>query len=145
MLNSVTLIGNLGKDPESRFMPNGEQVVSFSLATSRSWKNKQSGQRETESEWHRITIFGKLGEIAVKYLKKGSKVYLQGRLKTQKYQKNGVDTYATSIIADEMIMLDGKHEDSEQQQRPAQPQQRTKATKPTTSNYDDYDDPDIPF
>lgn len=120
MLNKVTLIGNLGADPESRFMASGEQVVTLNVATTRRWKDKQSGERKEETEWHRVSIFGKLAEIASKYLKKGSKCYLEGRIKTSKYQKNGVDMYSTGIIADQMIMLDGKSDDSGAQPQQAQ-------------------------
>lgn len=138
MLNRVTLIGNLGADPESRFMPSGEQVVTLNVATTRRWKNKQTGERQDETEWHRVTIFGKLAEIAAQYLKKGSKCYLEGRIKTSKYQKDGVDVYSTGIIADQMIMLDSREGGQPAQQRPQGNQSATR------DNFADYDD-DIVF
>jgi len=135
MLNKVTLIGNLGADPESRFMPSGEQVVTLNVATTRRWKDKQTGERKDETEWHRVTIFGKLAEIAAQYLKKGSKCYLEGRIKTSKYQKEGVDVYSTGIIADQMIMLDGRSEGQANQ-----PQQSAQGQQQPRDNFADYDD-----
>ncbi len=106
------LIGNLGADPEVRYMPSGETVTNIRIATSRRWKDRNSGEQREETEWHRITFFNignfKLAEIAGEYLKKGSKVYVEGRLKTSKYQKNGTDQYSTDIIADQMQMLDSR-------------------------------------
>ncbi|RLA20986.1 MAG: single-stranded DNA-binding protein [Gammaproteobacteria bacterium] len=108
MLNKVMLIGNLGSDPDGRFLPNGNQVVNFNVATTMRWKDKQSGERKEKTEWHRVIIFGKLAEICVKYLHKGSQVYVEGRLQTRKWQdKAGVDKYTTEIIADTMNMLGG--------------------------------------
>ena len=105
MLNKVILIGRLGKDPETRFMPNGEAVCNFSVATSESWKD-QSGQRQERIEWHNITMYRRLAEIAGQYLKKGSQVYLEGRIQSRKYtDKNGVERTAYDIIANEMKML----------------------------------------
>lgn len=108
MLNKVMLIGNLGADPEVRYMPNGDTVTTISLATSRRWKDRQTGEQREETEWHRVTFFNKLAQIAGEYLKKGSKAYVEGRLKTSKYQKNGQDQYSREIIADQMQMLDSR-------------------------------------
>ena len=107
MLNKVILIGRLGKDPETRFMPNGEAVCNFSVATSESWKD-QSGQRQERIEWHNITMYRRLAEIAGQYLKKGSQVYLEGKIQSRKYQgKDGIERTAYDIIANEMKMLSG--------------------------------------
>lgn len=130
-VNKVILVGTLGKDPETKFMPSGNQVTSFSVATSESWKDK-SGEKQEVTEWHNITMFGKVAEIAEKYLKKGSKVYLEGKIKTEKYQKDGVDKYITKIICDQMQMLDSKPEGAPKAQKAA-PEQ--------TGGFDD----DIPF
>ena len=106
-LNKVTLIGNLGADPVKR-EANGITVASFSVATTETWKDKTTGEKKEATEWHRISAFGKLAEIMLQYLKKGSQVYIEGKLKTSKYQKDGVDHYSTDIVADEMKMLGGK-------------------------------------
>jgi len=111
MLNKVTLIGNLGADPDARFMPTGGQVVTLSIATSRRWKDKQSGERKEQTEWHRVIMFNRLAEICAEYLHKGSQVYIEGRLQTRKWEKDGVERYTTEIIADQMTML-GSHGDS---------------------------------
>ncbi len=112
MLNKVMLIGNLGADPEVRYMPSGDTITTINLATSRRWKDRQTGDQREETEWHRVTFFNignfKIAEIAAEYLKKGSKVYVEGRIKTSKYQKNGQDHYSTAIIADQMQMLDSR-------------------------------------
>mgnify|MGYP002622014289 CR=1 FL=1 len=108
-INKVILVGNLGNDPETRYMPSGSAVTNLSVATSRSWKDKQTGEQREETEWHRVAMFGRLAEIAAEYLRKGSQVYLEGRLKTRKWQdKQGNDRYTTEIIADEMQMLGGR-------------------------------------
>ena len=108
-VNKVILIGNLGKDPEVRYMPSGGGVANLSLATSESWKDKQTGEMQEKTEWHRVVFFGKLGEIAGEYLKKGSKIYVEGRIQTRKWQdKEGHDRYSTEIIGNEMQMLDSK-------------------------------------
>jgi single-strand DNA-binding protein len=106
-VNKVILMGNLGRDPEVRFMPNGEAVCNFSIATTDSWKDKQ-GQKVEKTEWHNIVMYRKLAEIAGEYLKKGSPVYLEGRLQTRKWEKDGVERYSTEIIADQMQMLGSK-------------------------------------
>ena len=108
-VNKVILIGNLGADPETRFMPSGGAVTNFKMATSESWKDKQTGQQQERTEWHRVVFFNKLGEIAGEYLKKGSKVYVEGSIRTRKWQgQDGQDRYTTEIVANEMQMLDGR-------------------------------------
>lgn len=108
-INKVILIGNLGADPETRAMPSGMTVANIRVATSESWKDKQSGEQKERTEWHSVSMFGRLGEIAGEYLKKGSKVYIEGKLQTRKWQdKQGNDRYTTEIVANEMQMLDGK-------------------------------------
>lgn len=109
-LNKVLLIGNLGKDPEMRYMPDGAAICNFSIATTESWKDKNTGQKQEKTEWHNITMYRRLAEIAGQYLKKGSSVYIEGRLQTRKWQDKttGADRYTTEIIADEMKMLGGK-------------------------------------
>lgn len=108
-VNKVILIGNLGNDPEIRYTPNGSAVANVSLATSESWKDKQSGEMQDRTEWHRVVFFNRLAEIVGEYLKKGSKIYIEGSLRTRKWQdKNGLDRQTTEIIANEMAMLDSK-------------------------------------
>ncbi|MGB5299990.1 MAG: single-stranded DNA-binding protein [Thiogranum sp.] len=108
-VNKVILVGNLGADPEVKYMPNGNAVANVTLATSESWKDKQSGEQKDKTEWHRVVFFRRLAEIAGEYLKKGSQVYLEGKLQTRKWQdKNGNDRYTTEIIANEMQMLGGR-------------------------------------
>lgn len=108
-VNKVILIGNMGRDPEIRYTPNGTAVASVSIATSEAWKDKQSGQLQERTEWHRVIFFSRLAEIVGEYLKKGSKIYIEGRLQTRKWQdKGGQDRYTTEIVAESMQMLDGK-------------------------------------
>lgn len=108
-INKVILIGNLGADPEVRYMPSGNAVTNVNLATSESWKDKQSGQMQERTEWHRVVFFNRLAEIAGEYLRKGSKVYIEGSLRTRKWQgQDGQDRYTTEIVASEMQMLDGR-------------------------------------
>jgi single-strand DNA-binding protein len=105
-VNKVILIGNLGRDPETRYMPNGEAVTNVNLATTETWKDRASGERQEKTEWHRVTFYRRLAEIAGEYLKKGSQVYVEGRLETRKWtDKEGKDRYTTEIIANEMRML----------------------------------------
>ena len=105
-VNKVILIGNLGRDPETRYMPNGEAVTNITLATTETWKDRSSGDRQEKTEWHRVTFYRRLAEIAGEYLKKGSQVYVEGRLETRKWtDKEGKDRYTTEIIASEMKML----------------------------------------
>jgi len=108
-VNKVILIGNLGADPETRSMPSGMTVANIRIATSESWKDKQSGEQKERTEWHNVAMFGRLGEIAGEYLRKGSQVYIEGSLRTRKWQdKEGRDRYTTEVIADEMQMLGGR-------------------------------------
>lgn len=105
-VNKVIIVGNLGRDPETRYMPSGDAMTTIAVATTDSWKDKTSGEKKEQTEWHRITFFGKLAEIAGQYLKKGSQVYIEGSLRTRKYtDKDGVEKYATDIKADTMQML----------------------------------------
>ena len=107
-INKVILVGNLGADPEVRYMPNGGAVANLRLATTDSWRDKQSGDKQERTEWHRVVLFGKLGEIAGEYLRKGSQVYVEGRIQTKKWQGNdGQDRYSTEIVASDMQMLGG--------------------------------------
>lgn len=109
-INKVILVGNLGNDPEIRYTQGGAAVAALTLATSEKWKDKNTGQQQEKTEWHNVTLFGRLGEIAGEYLKKGSKVYIEGKLQTDKWQdKEGNDRYTTKIIAREMQMLDSRH------------------------------------
>ncbi len=143
-VNKVILVGNLGKDPEVRYMPNGNAVANITLATSESWKDKQTGEPQEKTEWHRIVLFRRLGEIAGEYLKKGSQVYIEGRLQTRKWQDNsGNDRYTTEIVADNMQMLGGRGGGSAGFQSDAAPQSKA-APAPATAGADDFDD-DIPF
>jgi len=108
-INKVILIGNLGQDPEVRYMPNGGAVCNITVATSETWKDKNTGEQQEKTEWHRVVMFRRLAEIAGEYLKKGSKVYLEGKLQTRKWQdQQGQDRYTTEVVADEMQMLDSR-------------------------------------
>lgn len=123
-VNKVILVGHLGKDPEVRYMPSGSAVANVTLATSESWKDKQSGDKQERTEWHNVVFFGKLAEIAGEYLKKGAQVYVEGSLRTEKYEKDGQTRYTTKIIAGGMQMLGGKPGDKQEstpQQAPADP------------------------
>lgn len=146
-VNKVILVGNLGKDPEIRYLPNGDAVCNFSLATTRSWKDKTTGDKAEETEWHRISTFGKLAEIAGQYLKKGSSCYLEGRLKTRKWQdKEGKDNYTTEVIAESLQMLGGRGEQSQAPAPAPAPRapQRAPAKPASGTGFDSMDD-DIPF
>ncbi len=166
-VNKVILVGNLGKDPEVRYMPNGEAVANFSIATTDNWKDK-SGVKQEKTEWHNIVMYRRLAEIAGEYLKKGRPVYVEGRLQTRKWEKDGVTRYTTEIVADQMQMLgsgrdggstsydgdmnQGGGQDDYSQSAPRQnegrqnaPAQNAPAAKPASgNNFDDFDD-DIPF
>ena len=108
-VNKVILVGTLGRDPEVKYGSNGNAIVNLSLATSETWKDKNSGEKQEKTEWHRVVIFGKLAEIAAEYLKKGSQAYFEGKLQTRKWQdKDGQDRYTTEIVAHQMQMLGGK-------------------------------------
>jgi len=109
-INKVILIGNLGKDPEMRYMPNGNAVANLTLATTESWKDKQTGERKDKTEWHRLTVFNRLGEMCGEYLKKGAKIYVEGKLQTRKWQgQDGQDRYTTEIVVDEIQMMDARN------------------------------------
>ncbi|MDR1057594.1 MAG: single-stranded DNA-binding protein [Coxiellaceae bacterium] len=147
-INKVILIGNLGNDPEVRYTPNGSAVATISLATSETWKDKQSGEMQDRTEWHRVVFFSRLAEIVGEYLHKGSKVYVGGSLRTRKWQdKNGVDRYTTEIIANEMHMLDSRAANNNTQEKHVTnqtvptPHSEPEASIAPTSNIDD----DIPF
>ncbi|RYY74324.1 MAG: single-stranded DNA-binding protein [Gammaproteobacteria bacterium] len=112
-INKVIIIGNIGQDPEVKYMPSGGAVTNVSIATSETWKDKNTGQPQERTEWHRVVFFNRLGEIAGEYLKKGSKVYIEGSLRTRKWQaQDGTDRYTTEIVANEMQMLDGRGDNS---------------------------------
>lgn len=142
MLNKVILIGRLGQEPTIRHMPNGDAVCNFSVATSESW-NDQSGQRQERTEWHNVTMYRRLAEIAGQYLKKGSQVYLEGKIQSRKYQgKDGIERTAYDIIANEMKMLGGVNNDGQQAQAETPTPPRRQATP--AAPVEDIDD-DIPF
>lgn len=144
-INKVILIGNLGADPEVRYMSNGNAVANLSLATSEMWKDKQTGENQERTEWHRVVLYNQLGKIAGDYLKKGSKVYIEGSLRTRKWQdKNGQDRYTTEIIAQEMQMLDSKGGGNFQNASPYDHEHSSHSTPVTESAADPLDD-DIPF
>ena len=146
-VNKVIIVGNLGRDPESRSFPNGDQVCNVAIATTDKWKDKASGEMKEITEWHRVSFFGRLAEIAGQYLRKGSQVYVEGSIRTRKYtDKDGVEKYSTEIRADSMQMLGGKQEGGE---RPAaatpQRQQPARQAAPAGSGFDDMDSDSIPF
>ncbi|MEO1246944.1 MAG: single-stranded DNA-binding protein [Pseudomonadota bacterium] len=108
-INKVIIVGNLGQDPDTRYMPSGGAVTNFTVATNESWKDKQTGEQKDRTEWHKVAMFGRLAEIAAEYLRKGSQVYVEGKLRTRKWQdRDGNDRYTTEIVADEMQMLGGR-------------------------------------
>ena len=148
-INKVILVGNLGKDPETRYMPNGKAVTNFTVATSESWKDKQTGEQREQTEWHNIVMYDRLAEIAAEYLRKGSQVYLEGKLRTRKWQdKEGRDRYTTEIQANEMQMLGarggggGMGTESRAEPRGSAGGERP---APATSRSDEAFDDDIPF
>ncbi len=160
-INKVILVGNLGKDPEVRYTPNGNAICNVSVATTRTWKDKNSGDKQEETEWHRVVFYDRLAEIAGEYLKKGRSVYVEGRLKTRKWQnKEGQDVYTTEIIATEMQMLGGRDGGggggaeggggggyNRESRGSAAPAPRAPAPRPapkSNTGFDDMDD-DIPF
>ena len=168
-INKVILVGNLGNDPDTRYTQGGTTVCNISVATTESWKSKD-GQREERTEWHRVVAFGKLGEIMDEYLRKGSKVYIEGKLRTEKYtDKEGVERYTTKVYADEMRMLDGRRDDEGRGQPQREERQsygggggggRSQSSAPPRSapsggtrrappqqqsSGNDFDDDDIPF
>lgn len=147
-VNKVILIGNLGADPEVRYMPSGGAVANVRLATNESWKDKQSGEMQERTEWHRVVFFGRLGEVVGEYLKKGSQVYVEGRLQTRKWQdKDGQDRYTTEIVANDMQMLGGRGGASgggDWNQDRDEGQSGRQGKRPAAAVADDLDD-DIPF
>lgn len=151
-INKVILIGNLGADPEVRYTQSNSAVCNLSLATSETWRDKQTGEQRENTEWHRVVLFARLGEIAGEYLRKGSKVYIEGRLQTRKWQdQSGQDRYTTEIVANEMQMLDSRGSDAPmgdsvgygggRPQRQAQPQRQPASAPPVDDDMGD----DIPF
>ncbi len=157
-VNKVILVGNLGRDPEVRYSPDGVAICNVSIATTSQWKDKSSGEKREETEWHRVVFYNRLAEIAGEYLKKGRSVYIEGRIKTRKYQdkETGADRYSTDIIAEQMQMLGGRdgggdmggadygsESSAPRQQRPAQPRPAAPQASPA-ANLADMDD-DIPF
>ena len=149
-VNKVTLIGNLGNDPEVRYGASGNAVANVSLATTESWRDKDSGEQQEKTEWHRVVFFGKLAEIVAEYLKKGRQIYVEGRLQTNKWQdKEGNDRYTTQIVANEMQMLGSRDDNSSNQGYPPPasdetPAKEKKQSASVESPMDDIDD-DIPF
>ncbi len=140
-VNKVIIVGNLGRDPEIRYMPSGDAIANIAVATSYKSKDKNTGEQKELTEWHRISFFGKLAEIVGQYLKKGSSVYVEGRLQTRKYQKDGVDHYATDIVAEQMQMLGGRQDGSEQ---PAQAPRQAPKAQPKPAPFE-ADPDEIPF
>ncbi len=149
-INKCIIIGNLGQDPETKYLPSGGAVCNFTVATSESWKDKQTGEQKDKTEWHRIVAFRRLAEICGEYLRKGSKVYIEGKLQTRKWQdKNGADRYTTEIVANEMQMLDSRPEGPEKyaadeeraRQKPKPPPQNQPQGDHQQKNFDDK----IPF
>jgi len=150
-VNKVILVGHLGRDPEVRYMPSGGGVANVTLATTDSWKDKQSGEKQERTEWHRVVFFNRLAEIVGEYLKKGSQVYVEGRLQTRKWQDNsGQDRYTTEIVANEMQMLGGRNAGASDFNQDSAPAPAAAAAAPPQStgsgagSANDFDD-DIPF
>jgi len=154
-VNKVILVGNLGADPETKYLPSGDAVANIRLATTDRWKDKASGEMKEATEWHRIAFFGRLAEIAGEYLKKGSQVYIEGRIRTRKWQdKEGQDRYSTEIVADSMQMLGSRSGAGEARSEPRGEPMGQKAGEPKTATaaagakkpgkFDDMED-DIPF
>ncbi|HMT92972.1 single-stranded DNA-binding protein [uncultured Thiothrix sp.] len=163
-INKVILVGTLGRDPETKYMPSGGAITNVSIATSEQWKDKNSGERQERTEWHRVVFYNKLAEIAGQYLRKGQQVYVEGRLQTRKWQgQDGQDRYTTEIIADEMQMLGGRAEGGSAGEfnappvsatnsssgnygsgRPSTPPANTNSAPAGRNDFEDFDD-DIPF
>ena len=152
-VNKVILVGNVGNDPEVRYMPNGNAVANVSVATSDSWKDRNTGDQQERTEWHRVVFFNRLAEIVEQYVKKGTKLYLEGRLQTRSWEQDGAKRYSTEIVANEMQMLDSRgaggvnQEFGDQAPPPAAPSQDSEkgsAQQPSSSNFDNVDDY-IPF
>ena len=150
-VNKVILVGNLGRDPEVRYSPSGAAIANVTIATSEGWKDKQTGEMQERTEWHRVVFFSRLAEIAGEYLRKGSQIYIEGRLQTRKWQdKEGQDRYTTEVVANELQMLgsrgggSGQMQDSSNQFDQSAPSSSAAPSKPAAKNFDDFDD-DIPF
>jgi single-strand DNA-binding protein len=154
-INKVILVGNLGADPDTRYMPSGKAVTNIRVATSESWKDRQTGDMQERTEWHSIVMYDKLGEIAAEYLRKGSQVYIEGKLRTRKWQdKEGKDRYTTEIIADQMQMLGGRgggagassepREPRTASRQPAAEERPDRSAAPVDEGGGEFDD-DIPF
>ena len=142
-INKVILVGNLGADPETRYMPSGSAVTNLSVATSESWKDKQTGEQKDRTEWHKVAMFNRLAEIAAEYLRKGSQVYIEGKLRTRKWQdRDGNDRWTTEIVADEMQMLGGRGGGGGS--APMSSDSRPSSSPAPQPGPDDFDD-DIPF
>ncbi len=142
-INKAILIGRLGKDPEVRYMPNGDATANVTLATSESWKDKSTGEKQERTEWHRIVFFRQLAEVVEKFVSKGSLIYVEGKLQTRKWtNKEGNDQYTTEIIADKMQMLGGKSGGDDNN---SEPQQERKPSPKPAQSVDDLDDDLIPF
>tara|TARA_B000000477_G_scaffold61310_1_gene51547 strand:+ start:507 stop:929 length:423 start_codon:yes stop_codon:yes gene_type:complete len=135
-VNKAIIIGNVGSDPDIRTMPNGNQVVNLSIATSDEWKDKQTGDKKEKTEWHRCVFFNKIADIAAQYVNKGSKLYIEGRLQTRSYEQDGVKKYSTEIVVNDMQMLDSKNTNSNNEVK--------EASKNDVEKFDAFDD-DIPF
>lgn len=147
-VNKVILVGTCGQDPDVRYLPNGNAVTNLSLATSEQWTDKQTGQKVEKTEWHRVSMFGKVAEIAGEYLRKGSQVYIEGKLQTREWEKDGIKRYTTEIVVDmqgTMQLLGGKpQEGSQQQSAPRQQSQQRPQQSQQSAPPDSFDD-DIPF
>ena len=156
-VNKVIVVGNVGGDPETRYMPNGNAVTNITLATSETWKDKNTGEQQERTEWHRITFYQRLAEIVAEYVKKGSKLYVEGRLQTRSWEQDGIKRYATDIIANEMQMLDsrggnsgnsgnsgGAYQPSQSTQQPPQQGSSASAPQQAPADMESFDD-DIPF
>ena len=148
-VNKVILVGNVGGDPEVRYMPSGSAVVNLTLATSESWKDKNTNENVEKTEWHRVVFFNRLAEIVGEYVRKGSKLYVEGRLQTRSWEQDGVKRYATEIVANEMQMLDSRgagqgSSDFGQSAAPSAPAASQAEPQQAPANFDNFDD-DIPF
>ncbi|NBS26250.1 MAG: single-stranded DNA-binding protein [Gammaproteobacteria bacterium] len=144
-INKVILVGNVGQDPETRYMPNGNAVTNITLATSETWKDKNTGEQQERTEWHRVTFYQRLAEIVAEYVKKGSKLYIEGRLQTRSWEQDGIKRYATDIIANEMQMLDSRGSGGGGgSYEPAQQSGASEPAKTAPADMGDFDD-DIPF
>lgn len=145
-VNKVILIGNLGQDPEVRYMPNGNAVANITIATSETWKDKNTGENQEKTEWHRVVMFRRLAEITGEYLKKGAKVYIEGKLQTRKWQdQNGADRYTTEIVADQLQMLDTKNHSGAAPAPGHSQSNHRPAAAPAPGNMPENFEDDIPF